>query len=80
MRDISKDPRTNAKTQESRSAKYGNDVSKKSVTIFLHRNGLKGQRQRKFPLPQKRHLLAILKYAKNNLEKDYAYWKYQVVT
>ena len=30
----------------------------------------------KTPLLQKRHLKARLKFGKNNLEKDYAYWKH----
>ena len=76
VRDVSKDPRTTAKTLVNDLTKSGIVVSKKTITRALHRNGLRGCRTRKTPLLQKRHLKARLKYAKDKLEKDYAYWKH----
>lgn len=74
-RDVSKDPRTTAKALVNDLTKSGIEVSEKTVTRALHRNGLRGCRPRKTPLLQKRHLQARLKYARENLEKDLAYWK-----
>lgn len=76
VRDVSKDPRTTAKTLVNDLATSAIVVSKKTITRALHRNGLQGCRPRKNPLLKKRHLQARLKYAQDNLEKEYAYWKY----
>ena len=75
VRDVSKDPGTTTKTLVNDLAKSGTVVSNKTVTRALYREGLRGCRPRKTPLLQKRHLQARLKYAKDNLEKDYAYWR-----
>ena len=75
MRDVSKDPRTTTKTLVNDLVKSGIIVSNKTVTRTLNRNGLRGYRPRQIPLLQKRHLQARLKYAKDNLKKDYAYWR-----
>lgn len=74
-RDVSKDPRTTAKTLVNNLTKSGIEVSQKTVTRALHRNGLRGCRPRKTPLLQKRHLRARLNYARDNLEKGDEYWK-----
>lgn len=71
VRYVSKNPRTTAKTLVNDLAKSGIEVSKRTVTRALHRNGLQGCRPRKSPLLQQRHLKARLK---ENLEKDDAYW------
>lgn len=77
VRDVSKHPRTTTKTPVNGLAKSGIVVSNKTVTRALNRNGLRGCRPRKTPL-LKRHLQARLKYAKDNLEKDYAYWRHVI--
>lgn len=59
MRDVFKDPRTTAKT-------LGNLLANSTVTRILHW---------KTPLLQKRRLKVRLKCAKDNLERDHAYWK-----
>ena len=74
VRDVSKDPRTTAKTIVNDLAKSGIDVSEKTVTRALHRNGLRGCNQEELHFC-KRHIEARLKYAKDNLEKDEEYWK-----
>lgn len=75
VRDVSKGPRTTAKTLANDLATSGIIVSKKTITRALHRNQLRGCRPRKTPLLKKRHLQARVKYAQDNLEKDYSYWK-----
>lgn len=75
VRGVSKDPRTTTDTRVNDLTKSGIVVSKKAVTGALHRNGLRHCRPRKTLLLQMRHLQARLKYTKDNLEKDYAYWK-----
>lgn len=77
-RDVTKDPRTTAKALVNDLTKSGIEVSEKTVTRALHRSGLRGCRPRKTPLLQKRHLQARLKYARENLEKDDAYWKHVI--
>lgn len=47
VREVSKDPRTTAKTLVNDLAKSGIDVSTKMVTKALHRNGLRDCRPRK---------------------------------
>lgn len=75
VRDVSKDPTTTAKSLVNDLATSGVDVSEKTVTRALHRNGLRGYRPRRTPLLQKRHLQARLKYAQGNLQKPEAFWK-----
>ena len=75
VRDVSKNPRTTAKSLVNDLAKSGFEVSEKTVTRALHRNGLRGYRPRRTPLLPKRHLQARLKFAKNNLQKSEGYWK-----
>lgn len=75
VREVSKDPRTTAKTLVNDLAKSGINVSAKTVTRALHRSELKGCRPRKTPLLKKRHLQARLKFARGNLEKNNEYWK-----
>jgi len=74
VKDVSKAPRTTINTLVTDLARSGIVVSKKTASRALYRNGLRGCRPRKTPLLQKRHLQASL-YAKDNLEKDYAYWR-----
>jgi len=74
-RDVTKDPRTTAKTLMYELAKSGLEVSRKAVSRTLNRNGLNGCTPRKTPLLKKRHLHARLKFASDNLEKGEAYWK-----
>ena len=73
--DVSKNPRTTAKSLVNDLAKSGFEVSEKTVTRALHRNGLRGYRPRRTLLLQKRHLQAKLKFAKDNLQKPEGYWK-----
>ena len=75
VRDVTKDPRTTAKTLMYELAKSGLEVSRKAVSRTLNRNGLHGCRPRKTPLLKKRHLQARLKFARENLDKGEAYWK-----
>ena len=74
VRDVSKKPRT-AKSLVNDLAKSGFEVSEKTATRALHRNGLRGYRPRRTPLLQKRHLQARRKFAKDNLQKPEGYWK-----
>lgn len=54
VRDLSKDPRSTAKTRMNDLAKSGTVVSKKTIARTMHRNGLQGCRPIKTPILQKR--------------------------
>lgn len=75
VRNMSRDPRLTVKTLVNDLATRGIIVSRKTISRALHRNGLRGCRPRKAPLLKKRHLQARLQYARDNLDRDYSYWK-----
>lgn len=75
VRNMSRDPRLTVKTLVNDLATRGIIVSQKTISRALHRNGLRGCRPRKAPLLKKRHLQARLQYARDNLDRDYSYWK-----
>ena len=75
VREASKNPRVTADTLVNDAATSGVNVSKKTVTRALQQNGLQAYRPRKTPFLKKRHLTARLKYANDNLQKDYSHWK-----
>uniref|UniRef100_A0A9J7XP94 Transposase Tc1-like domain-containing protein n=1 Tax=Cyprinus carpio carpio TaxID=630221 RepID=A0A9J7XP94_CYPCA len=73
VREVSKDPRTTAKTLVNDSVKSGSgiDISTKTDTRGSDRNRLRGCRPRKTPLLKKRHLQARLKFEGQLGEKLY---------
>ena len=75
VRDVSKNPRITAKSLVNDLAKPGFEVSEKTVTRALHRNGLRGYRPTRTPQLQKRHLQGRLKLAKENLQKPEGHCK-----
>lgn len=76
VRDVSKNKPQNHCQETSEWLKSGIVVSKKTITRTLCRNRLWGCRSRTTPLLQSRHYKGRLKYAKDNVEKDYPYWKF----
>uniref|UniRef100_A0A3Q4N943 Transposase Tc1-like domain-containing protein n=1 Tax=Neolamprologus brichardi TaxID=32507 RepID=A0A3Q4N943_NEOBR len=74
VKDVSKEPRTSAKTIVADLASSGVDVSRNTVVTALHCGGLQQHRRRTSPLLKEQHIVARLRFANEHLKGKDEFW------